>query len=619
MSDGTGATLRPLAMTPLGAGTIRPRGWLKRQLRIQADGLSGHLHEFWPDVQDSGWLGGKAEAWERAPYWLDGLVPLAAQLADARLLGVAKRYIDYILEHAGEDGWLGPDRVKPANLRDPWPEFIILKVLTQWHEVTGEAKVLDAIEKCLKAMAVHLKARALFEFGKSRWGDLSVTVEWLYDRRPGAWLLELGALAHEQGYAWRAHFECFKYFTRMTEAWDQTTHVVNNAMAVKSSGVWYRQCGDEAERKAVFDMIEKLDRYHGQATGIFSGDEHYAGRSPSQGTETCAVVEYMYSLEVLLSVLGDPSLADRLERIAYNALPAPFSADMWTRQYDQMSNQVICRNHADRPFATNGGEAGCFGVDSGYGCCTANMHQGWPKFVSHLWMKTAAGLAVAAWGPCEFQTTVAGAKVDVEVETEYPFRDAVTVTVKTDRLATFAIDLRIPGWCEGATVDRRAASGGGMHRVEGQWAGTRKIELKFPMRARMERRFNNAASISRGPLVYSLTMGELWKPFGGNAEHPSCEVYPTTPWNYAIDVSEATLEKDVTFSDSPVGEWPFTPGGAPVVATVRGRQAPEWVLVHHAADVPPASPVKTDQPMETLTLIPYGCAHLRATEMPTLR
>ncbi|MCY2927101.1 MAG: hypothetical protein NT031_17045, partial [Planctomycetota bacterium] len=234
-----------------GAGTIRPRGWLQRQLRIQADGLCGHLHEFWADVQDSGWLGGKAEAWERAPYWLDGLVPLAGQLADERLTGVAKRYIDYILDHAGADGWLGPDRVKPAIQRDPWPEFIILKVLTQWHEVTGEARILDVIETCLKAMAVHLQARPMFEWGKSRWGDLSVTVEWMYDRRPGQWLLDLGALAHAQGYAWRAHFECFKYFARMTEAWDQTTHVVNNAMAVKSSGVWYRQCGDEAERNAV--------------------------------------------------------------------------------------------------------------------------------------------------------------------------------------------------------------------------------------------------------------------------------------------------------------------------------------------------------------------------------
>src|SRR5574341_41120 len=67
---------------PLPLGTIRPRGWLQRQLRIRADGLSGHLDEFWPDVGQSQWFGGNAEGWERAPYWLDGVIPLAWLLDD---------------------------------------------------------------------------------------------------------------------------------------------------------------------------------------------------------------------------------------------------------------------------------------------------------------------------------------------------------------------------------------------------------------------------------------------------------------------------------------------------------------------------------------------------------
>jgi len=80
-------------------GSIRPAGWLKRQLRIQADGLSGHLDETWADVgPSSGWLGGKGEWWERGPYFLDGLVPLAWLLDDARLKAKAQRYIDWTLD-----------------------------------------------------------------------------------------------------------------------------------------------------------------------------------------------------------------------------------------------------------------------------------------------------------------------------------------------------------------------------------------------------------------------------------------------------------------------------------------------------------------------------------------
>ena len=64
----------------LPAGKIHPKGWLKKQLEIQAAGLSGNLDRFWPDIKDSKWIGGGCEGWERVPYWLDGFIPLACLL-----------------------------------------------------------------------------------------------------------------------------------------------------------------------------------------------------------------------------------------------------------------------------------------------------------------------------------------------------------------------------------------------------------------------------------------------------------------------------------------------------------------------------------------------------------
>ncbi len=93
--------LNPLAYTPLPLGAVRPLGWLERQLRIQAEGLSGHLDEIWPDVKDSRWFGGSAEGWERAPYWLDGFIALAFVLDDPALKERAARYIEY---HPGTPG-----------------------------------------------------------------------------------------------------------------------------------------------------------------------------------------------------------------------------------------------------------------------------------------------------------------------------------------------------------------------------------------------------------------------------------------------------------------------------------------------------------------------------------
>src|SRR5262245_8258697 len=102
------SALLPRAFEPLPLGQVRAAGWLRSQLEIQANGLTGHLHEFWPDVARSQWVGGDVEGWERGPYWLDGLVPLAHLLDDGRLQSVAAYWVDRILESQRADGWLGP-------------------------------------------------------------------------------------------------------------------------------------------------------------------------------------------------------------------------------------------------------------------------------------------------------------------------------------------------------------------------------------------------------------------------------------------------------------------------------------------------------------------------------
>src|SRR3954464_6603848 len=77
---------------PLPLGAIKPAGWMKRQLEIQANGLSGHLDEFWPDVAESSWIGGKGEGGGRGPYWLDGFVPLAILLESPELKARAQKW-----------------------------------------------------------------------------------------------------------------------------------------------------------------------------------------------------------------------------------------------------------------------------------------------------------------------------------------------------------------------------------------------------------------------------------------------------------------------------------------------------------------------------------------------
>ena len=159
------------------------------------------------------------------------------------------------------------------------------------------------------------------------------------------------------------------------------THGVNNGQAIKAQPVWSLVSKSEKDRQGFAQQLAMLDKYHGLPNGMFSCDEHLAGRNPSQGSELCTVVEMMYSLEQSLAILGDPALGDRLERIAYNALPGTFTDDMWAHQYNQQPNQVEVSLHR-KPWTTDGPESNLYGLEPNFGCCTANFHQGWPKLAA---------------------------------------------------------------------------------------------------------------------------------------------------------------------------------------------------------------------------------------------
>ena len=625
--------VQPGAFALLPLGSIQPRGWLKSQLELQANSLSGHLDEAWPDVgPTSGWLGGPGEAWERGPYYLDGLIPLAYLLDDERLKEKAQRFVEWTIRSQTSNGMFGP-----ASNDDWWPRMVMLKALTHYQEATGDPRVLPMMTHYFKYQLAALPARPLTSWGRFRWQDQLLSVLWLYDRTADPALLELMHLLRAQGHDWVAQYDHFQYKERMPAAQlallsklpghqdvKMDTHGVNNAEAVKTGALWSRVSGAGSDRQATLKMIAELDRYHGLPNGMFSCDEHLAGRNPSQGSELCSVVEYMFSLEQAFAVLGDASLADRLEKLAFNALPGTMTDDMWAHQYDQQPNQVECSLHKE-PWTTNGQEANLYGLEPNFGCCTANFSQGWPKFAASLWMKSAQdGLVAAAYSPCEVYVRVKGTAVHLVEETEYPFRETVRITVNPSTPLQFPLLLRVPSWTENAMVvvngrSESVARTGAFVHIDREWRRGDVVEITFPMQPRVIAGFNGSVSVERGPLVFAHNIGEDWLKLRDRGMTADWQVYPTSPWNYALVVDPSRKTQEIAVAESPVTDRPFALKGTPTALQVKARLLPTWVESEGVAGTLAESPVESSEPEETISLVPYAAAKLRITSFPWLR
>jgi hypothetical protein len=640
VSSGAGAiaghpaiNVSPGVFELLALGSIRPRGWLKSQLQIQANGLSGHLDETWPDVgPTSGWLGGAGESWERGPYYLDGLIPLAYLLDDERLKAKAQKFIEWTIKSQASNGMFGP-----VSNDDWWPRMVMLKALTQYQEVTADARVIPMMTKYFHNLLAALPGRPLTSWGRFRWQDQLLTVLWLYDRTADPVLLDLASILRAQGYDWAAQYDHFQYTERMSLAQIEltaklpglqdvkmATHGVNNAEAVKTGALWSRTSGSNADRQSVLKMISELDRYHGLPNGMFSCDEHLAGRNPSQGSELCAVVEYMFSLEQSLAVLGDATLGDRLEKLAFNALPGAMTDDMWAHQYDQQPNQVECSLHQG-PWTTNGVESNLFGLEPNFGCCTANFSQGWPKFAASLFMKSVqGGVVAAAYSPCEAHVNLRGTSVHIVEETEYPFRETIKMTVSPSVPLEFPLLLRIPSWAENVEIlvngrRERVPRAGTFAGVEREWKQGDVVEITFPMKPRVIAGFNGSVSVERGPLVFAYNIAEDWLKLRDRGMTADWQVYPKSRWNYALEVDSSAKSQKIAVSENAVTDRPFALEGTPIKLQVKARSLPSWIASNGVAGTLAESPVASSEQDETITLVPYAAAKLRITSFPQLQ
>ena len=623
---------------PLPLGVIKPGGWLGKQLHLMRDGLTGNLDTIYKEVlgERNGWLGGDGDVWERGPYWLDGLVPLAYILQDERLMSKAQPWIEWAIASQKEDGYFGPhaeagtEQLPEAGLQkdkaaDWWPRMVMLKVLQQYYSATGDSRVIGMMQRYFRYQLANLPRFPLGHWswwGEQRGGDNLAVVLWLYNITGDAFLLELADLIHKQTFDWT---ETFLHSDELSKS--LTLHGVNVAQAIKEPVVYYQRAPEEKYIEAVSKGLGDLEYFHGQAHGVFSGDELLHGTSPEQGVELCTVVELMFSLETIMAITGEVSSMDHLERIAFNSLPAQTTSDYKARQYYQQANQVLVSRNRRNFDLQHGDTDLCFGILTGYPCCTVNMHQAWPKYVQSLWHATSDnGLAALVYGASEVTAAVAdGVMVTFVEETEYPFDDKITFRLRSDEAVHFPLHLRIPGWCENAVIMVNGtifmeAEGNRIVKMARRWTDGDEVTLQLPMRVVSKRRHDNSVAVECGPLVYALKIvGDWRKVENTDSQGPFHEIRPISPWNYGMTEEIISKLADIEPQRHPAMGFPWTSENAPVSLNLLARRLPDWQVVDHSAGPFPQDNQRHDrQADEHITLIPYGCTKLRITEFPVI-
>src|ERR1017187_7089618 len=488
----------------------------------------------------------------------------------------------------------------------------LLHALRSAQEYSGNSEITTLMRNYFAFLSQQPASVFNNGWGTTRWGDTIDVLYWLYDRTGDSSLLDLVTKIHANSAGWVDTLP--------------TLHNVSVSQGFREPAQYFVSSGNKADLNATYKCYAGIMGPFGQFPGGgFAGDEiarpDYG--DPRQGFETCGIVEYMASHEILHRITGDPLWADRIEELAFNSLPAALDPLGKVCHYITSANSIQLDDTAKslgqfyNAFAM---QAYLPGVDQ-YRCCPHNYGQGWPYLVEEMWLATPdGGLCAAVYGPSTVTASVTGGvSVTITEATSYPFSDTVTLTLALAVPTTFPLVLRIPGWCSAPTVSVNgaavtAAAGPSYARISRTWSNRDVVTVNLPM-APVRRTWStqhDAMSVSYGALEFSLQISENWVQTAGTAQWPQWEVDARSAWNYGL-VPDAPITVNTGGDTSD----PFTQANAPIQLVTSGQRIPGWQadaqqVVTPLRDGPFAASTSVDQ----ITLIPMGAARLRITSFP---
>lgn len=604
---------------------IQPQGWLKELLVRQRNGLglnrnvSGYPYNtcLWEGIIPPGGNPIAQRWWpyEQTAYLLDGLYKCGHLLDDSVLIALGRRNIDYVLAHPREDGRLGPECLGDLQ----WAFSVFTRLMITDYQVNNNPEVLKGLTDHFLALPDSLTNRQVCIIESMCRTYLYTKDKRILDKAEDIWK-KFSVNDHPDNEFFRQK--------NMIAGDSICVHGVTAAEVGKLPALLYLCTEKEEYREAAVGFMQGIEKYHELADGIPSSSEKLSGKSSEALHETCDISDFIWSYGYLLMATGDISWADKIEKAVFNAGLGAINKDFKAHQYFSSPNQIFATHYSSTaPYGEEGLSRQAYRPGFDVECCTGNVHRIFPNFASRMWMKDPEGGIVAVfYSPSVLKTKAGKENIPIEIEelTDYPFSGKIKFKFRSDRAVEFPFSVRVPYWAKNAkiTVNKEQAlivEKNTFYKIERKFNPGDEITLELPMEVRKEYITENAVSITRGPLLFSLLIKEDVKEISDqmktSREFPAYDIVPASSWNYALQIPDTFVQDNVKVNTKIVTGFPWTPENSPVILELKARRIPGWKADKNTPSLP-LSLESISEVTEEVQLVPMGATRIRLSVFP---
>jgi hypothetical protein len=495
----------------------------------------------------------------------------------------------------------------------------VLAALILYYQYTGKQFVLDAVIKCADLIIEKIKGRE--SMGVSGGPLMSSMLAKLYRYAP------------KQAYIELAITVCDLFTQPLLMRMEQAGfglkgyHTATLGIICLANTDIYEAIGDARFLEAAERISAQACQYGMQPHGSLTATHELIDFSgPNKNTEGCVTAWFIMAWTQLLRITGKATYGDLAERAAYNALPGHRSKDGLCNPYYTRPNQLFA--------VRSDGQGTVMAARLIVECCMGNLGRALPYMSENVLLadSDAAGFSVAYCVAGSYHATSSGSSITVDITTDYPFEEDISLVVSGVDGSTFPLRLRVPAWCtapqiaiNGESITTPAEDG--WITILREWTDGDCITLKLPMQVYVEPQANGLISVFHGPLLYALpvtgthTIVDKW---GSFEELPNVN----SAWNYLLLKQDGNVGDTFQFERCNSSHASHVWSDPHAVLKVKAVRLPHWrfeqpieeLIPRHSADAPePAldqSLLDERTEVETISLVPYGTTILRMACLP---